>query len=60
MSELRFEWDEEKSKAYQIKYGISFEEAVTVFYDEYAIEFYDLDHSHGEERLLLLGFSAKP
>jgi len=34
------------------------EEAKSVFYDENAIEFYDFDHSHNEERFLLLGRSC--
>ncbi|XPS85053.1 conserved uncharacterized protein, DUF497 [Desulfosarcina variabilis str. Montpellier] len=45
MKELRFEWDPIKSKANREKHGISFEEAATVFYDEWAIEFYDDDNS---------------
>lgn len=55
---LRFEWDEDKSQSNLIKHGISFEEAETIFYDEFAIEFYDDEHSEWEDRFLLLGFSA--
>ncbi|KXB42244.1 BrnT family toxin [Amygdalobacter nucleatus] len=36
---LVFEWDENKNKLNQKKYGISFDEARTVFYDEAAIVF---------------------
>ena len=32
------------------KHGITFEEASTVFYDDFAIEFDDPDHSVVEER----------
>jgi len=39
MNELRFEWDERKEKANIKKYGVSFNEARTVFYDENAIQF---------------------
>lgn len=58
MSELSFEWDPEKAKANLDKHGVSFEEAMTAFYDEAAIEFYDDEHSEWEDRLLLLGLSS--
>jgi uncharacterized protein len=58
MSELHFEWAPEKAKANLDKHGISFEEAMTVFYDEAAIEFYDDKHSEWEDRFLLLGVSS--
>jgi uncharacterized DUF497 family protein len=32
----RFEWDDDKAKANQIKHGISFDEASTVFDDSLA------------------------
>lgn len=34
-------------------------EASSVFYDELAIEFEDVEHSEDEERFLLLGLSCK-
>ena len=40
------------------KHGVSFEEAQTVFYDEYAIEFFDPDHSEKEDRFIMLGVSV--
>jgi len=55
----KFEWDPAKDKANQRKHGISFEEAKSVFFDENAIEFYDFDHSHREERFLMLGLSFR-
>ena len=58
MSELHFEWDSEKAKANLDKHGVSFEEAMSVFYDEVAIEFYDDEHSEWEDRFLLLGLSS--
>ena len=39
------------------KHGISFEEARTVFLDEYARLIDDQDHSQEEERFALLGYS---
>jgi uncharacterized protein len=59
MKEIRFEWEENKNRENQRKHRISFEEARTVFYDDNAIEFYDNEHSDFEDRLLMLGLSAK-
>lgn len=56
--ELKFEWDLEKAILNINKHGVSFEEATTVFNDEYAILLDDPDHSIQEERFLLLGTSA--
>ena len=57
MEQLIFEWDEEKDRVNTQMHGVSFEEAKTVFFDEYAIQFYDPDHSESEDRFLLLGMS---
>ena len=59
MSEIRFTWNPRKAKANVAKHGISFEEARTVFLDEYAVEFYDDEHSAWEDRFLLLGMSSR-
>ena len=56
---ITFEWDKTKAAANIEKHGVSFEEARTVFYDESAVEFYDIEHSSKEERFLLLGMSNK-
>ncbi|MBO4311742.1 MAG: BrnT family toxin [Desulfovibrionaceae bacterium] len=53
----RFEWDDEKDRANIRKHGVSFEEASTVFNDEYGIFIADPDHSESEDRFLLIGFS---
>lgn len=58
MATLRFEWDEKKSRINARKHGVSFDEAKTVFYDDYARLIDDPEHSEGEERFILLGFSA--
>lgn len=56
---ISFEWDEAKAKSNLKKHGISFEEAQTVFFDEYAIQFYDDASSQLEEdRFLMLGNSS--
>jgi len=59
MKEIHFEWNKKKNEANLKKHGISFEEAKSVFYDQNAIEFFDEEHSHDEQRFLLLGFSDK-
>lgn len=59
MNELGFEWDERKNRENQLKHGVSFDEARTVFYDERAVEFCDEAHSEKEYRFLMLGLSTK-
>lgn len=59
MKQLGFEWDNKKDKANTKKHGVSFDEARTVFYDEYAIVFFDPEHSESEDRFLLLGMSLQ-
>jgi len=59
MSQLFFEWDNEKNRINQKKHGVSFEEAKSVFYDDNAIQFWDEEHSEVEDRFLLLGISSK-
>lgn len=54
---IRFEWDNQKALSNIEKYGISFEEAQSVFYDEYAIQFFDDEHSEDEDRFILIGMS---
>ena len=56
---LQFEWDESKNRANIKKHGVSFDEAQTVFLDEEARRYYDPDHSHTEDRFILLGISFK-
>ncbi len=54
---IRFEWNDSKYESNIEKHGVSFEEAKTVFFDEFADEFYDEKNSVEEERFLLLGRS---
>ncbi len=58
MLDLRFEWDEAKNRANNRKHGVSFEEAQTVFYDDWAILVEDDDPGAPEDRFALLGMSA--
>jgi uncharacterized DUF497 family protein len=55
---IKFEWDEPKALANLKKHLVSFEEAKTIFYDEFGVQFFDGDHSSDEERFLMLGMSS--
>ena len=59
MDSLEFDWNEAKSSLNKKKHGVSFEEAVTIFYDDDALEFHDPDHSEGEDRFIMVGLSFK-
>ena len=54
---IKFDWDAVKATSNKKKHGISFEEAQSVFYDEFAVQFFHEDNSASEERFLMLGFS---
>ena len=56
---MRFEWNQEKAKRNLRKHKVSFDEAVTVFYDSLSATFDDPDHSIGERRLITIGFSSQ-
>ena len=59
MSDIRFEWDENKNIINIKKHKITFEEAKSVFYDQEALLINDPEHSWGEERFIILGLSLK-
>ena len=54
---ITFEWDDKKAASNLSKHGVSFPEAQSVFYDDYAIQFLDDGSSSEEDRLLMLGYS---
>lgn len=54
-----FEWDGIKAEINLKKHQVSFDEAQTVFYDEYALMIHDVDHSDVEDRFIMLGMSAR-
>ena len=58
MKHLAFEWDPNKNQRNIAAHGISFEEARSSFYDEYARLIPDVLHSEHEERFLILGYST--
>lgn len=55
---MKFDWDPSKARANSKKHRVTFEEARTVFFDEFAVQFFDEDHSSDEDRFLLLGLSS--
>ncbi|KAA0069275.1 BrnT family toxin [Rhodanobacter sp. T12-5] len=56
---IKFDWDPVKAASNLRKHGVSFEEGQSVFYDEFAVQFFDEPHSSGEEeRFLMLGMSS--
>jgi uncharacterized DUF497 family protein len=56
---VEFQWDAAKARSNLQKHGVSFEEARSVFYDEYARQFFDNEHSGTEERFIMLGLSDR-
>jgi uncharacterized DUF497 family protein len=56
---MQFSWDKAKATTNKKKHKVSFEEAVTTFYDENALVIPDPDHSIVEERFIILGVSRE-
>lgn len=56
---MRFEWDREKARRNLKKHKVSFDEAVTVFYDPLSATFPDPDHSDKEQLLITIGYSSQ-
>ena len=54
---ITFEWDSAKARSNFKKHEISFEEAKSVFFDEFAVQFYDEENSEQEDRFIMLGVS---
>ena len=54
---MNYEWDPEKDRRNQLKHGIGFEEAATVFGDDLALTWQDQEHSELEYRTLTLGYT---
>ena len=54
-----FIWDVGKAIINYEKHGVSFEEAATIFTDEWALDWEDLDHSVYEDRNKRIGKSLR-
>ena len=55
---MQFTWDPKKATSNLRKHGVSFQEAITVFFDPLARIHDDPDHSIGEVREIIAGWSA--
>jgi uncharacterized protein len=55
---MQFEWDRQKAKNNIKKHRVSFDEAVTIFYDPLSASFHDPAHSIGEDRFIIIGHSS--
>ena len=51
---MRFEWDEAKNQTNRAKHGVTFEEAITVFDSDQAIDVFDPAHSETEDRFITI------
>ena len=58
MSQI-FEWDTQKAGENGRKHGVSFAEASTIFYDEFARISFDEEHSGNEQRNKIIGMSDR-
>ena len=56
---MRIEWDPKKAASNEIKHGVSFEEAKSVFEDPLFVDFYDPQHSINEHRYIIIGESRR-
>ena len=56
---MHFEWDRAKADANRRKHRVTFDEAVSVFYDPLSATFPDPDSSHTEQRLVTVGHSSR-
>ncbi len=54
---MLFEWNKRKAQTNKRKHGVDFDEAQTVFTDDFSIQSPDLKHSENEERLMIMGVS---
>jgi uncharacterized protein len=56
---VRFEWDRGKAEGNLEKHAVSFEEAITIFYEPLATSFPDPEHSLEESRFITFGYSTR-
>ena len=56
---MHFEWDRAKAAANRRKHKVTFDEAVSVFYDPLSATFPDPESSRTEERLITIGHSSQ-
>ena len=54
-----FEWDDDKALSNYRKHGVSFNEACTVIFDDFAIVEEDNRENYGEQRFVSVGMSEQ-
>jgi hypothetical protein len=54
---IKFEWNAAKAVTNIKKRGVSFEEVKSVFFDDFAVQFFDQENSDTEDQFLMLGMS---
>ena len=54
-----FEWDDDKAEANLRKHGVSFDEACTAVFDDFAVTFKDDREDYGEDRYFTVGESSR-
>lgn len=57
MAKLQHDWQKLFFLPVPKKHGVSFQQAQSVFFDDFAVQFFDEAHSDNEDRFLLLGMS---
>jgi len=55
---MKFEWDPAKAEKNGAKYGVSFDEAATIFKDPHVLFHDDDEHSQKEKREMAIGRSS--
>lgn len=55
---MEFEWSYKKATINEKKHSVTFDEAITCFYDPHQIAFYDPDHSGDEDREIMIATSS--
>lgn len=55
---MELTWDWRKAERNRRKHGVTFDEAVAVFFDPRELMIYDPDHSIGEDRFVSIGMSS--
>ena len=56
---MEFEWDWRKAERNRRKHSVTFDEAVTIFFDPRELTVFDPDHSTTEERFVSIGMSDR-
>lgn len=56
---MEFEWDYKKAVANAKKHLVTFDEAITCFYDPHQVAFCDPEHSEAEDREIMVALSKR-